>query len=119
MYRTISAIQEKGGIGKTTLTTIIASGLAIRGLRVLAIDTDAQAHLTVGMGLKPEPGIYELIIRERGFDELVRVVDPSRYAPAGSTPSGTLAVLPGNIETMNVNVPGGNAYSLQQRLEEI
>jgi chromosome partitioning protein len=37
---------QKGGIGKTTTATAIASGLRLRGSRVLLIDTDPQCSAT-------------------------------------------------------------------------
>ncbi len=115
----ISVMQEKGGIGKTTLSSVLSAGLAIVGYRVLAIDTDAQAHLTIGMGLKPEPCLYDLIVREYDFSEKLRAVNPANYAPAGVEPRGTLAVLPGNLETMNLNIPSMDAFTLRKRLDEI
>lgn len=42
----VSVINYKGGVGKTTVTSNIASELAWRGKKVLLIDTDAQASLT-------------------------------------------------------------------------
>jgi chromosome partitioning protein len=44
--KTISIINYKGGVGKTTLTANLAAELAWRGHRVLMIDLDAQASLT-------------------------------------------------------------------------
>ncbi len=44
--RTVSVINYKGGVGKTTLTSNLAAELAWRGLNVLMIDLDAQASLT-------------------------------------------------------------------------
>ena len=43
---TVSVINYKGGVGKTTLTANLASELAYRGHKVLMIDLDAQASLT-------------------------------------------------------------------------
>lgn len=43
---TISVINYKGGVGKTTVTANLAAELAYRGKRVLAIDLDPQASLT-------------------------------------------------------------------------
>lgn len=44
----------KGGVGKTTQSSNIAATLALLGLRVLAIDLDFQANLTISYGYDPE-----------------------------------------------------------------
>lgn len=44
--KTISVINYKGGVGKTTITANLGAELAFRGKRVLAIDLDPQASLT-------------------------------------------------------------------------
>ncbi|MCK9297216.1 MAG: ParA family protein [Desulfobulbaceae bacterium] len=44
--KTISVINYKGGVGKTTITANLAAELAYRGKRILAIDLDPQASLT-------------------------------------------------------------------------
>jgi chromosome partitioning protein len=44
--RTLSVINYKGGVGKTTITANLASELAFRGHSVLAVDLDPQANLT-------------------------------------------------------------------------
>ena len=49
--RIISVINQKGGVGKTTMTTNLAHGLARKGYEVLAIDLDPQAQLTVSLGM--------------------------------------------------------------------
>ncbi len=52
--RVISVLNQKGGVGKTTLTTNLAHGLAIKGFNVLAIDLDPQAQLTASLGILGE-----------------------------------------------------------------
>lgn len=45
--KVVSIINHKGGVGKTTLTANLGAGLAARGRKVLLVDLDAQASLTV------------------------------------------------------------------------
>ncbi len=43
----------KGGVGKTTLSALLARSLAARGRRVLAVDTDSNPNLGLSLGLDP------------------------------------------------------------------
>ena len=44
-------IVGKGGVGKTTLSALLAQVYAARGQRVLAIDTDSNPNLAQSLGL--------------------------------------------------------------------
>ena len=44
---------QKGGVGKTTMTVQIACALAERGRRVLIVDLDVNAGATKHFGVKP------------------------------------------------------------------
>lgn len=41
----------KGGVGKTTLSSLLCLGFRARGKRVLAIDTDSNPNLAISLGL--------------------------------------------------------------------
>lgn len=49
----ISFTNQKGGVAKTTSTFNVAAGLAAKGKKVLMIDLDPQASLTIYTGLEP------------------------------------------------------------------
>ncbi len=56
----ISIINHKGGVGKTTTTLNLGAALANEGKRVLMIDLDGQANLTISSGIKnSSETIYE------------------------------------------------------------
>jgi chromosome partitioning protein len=53
MTRTIAVSNEKGGVAKTTTALSLGAALAELGNRVLLIDLDAQANLTLALGMEP------------------------------------------------------------------
>ena len=90
---------QKGGIGKTTITGTCAAGLALRGFRVLAVDADPQSHLTISLGIRPEPGIYQVLVRNDDILDYLREPAPEVYQIAGQPCTGRLYVLPSNEES--------------------
>ncbi len=58
----ISLLNHKGGVGKTTSAINIGAGLAELDKKVLLIDLDPQANLTLSLGVPRHPNtIYEAI----------------------------------------------------------
>src|SRR5579864_1079488 len=54
MPRVIAVANQKGGVGKSTTTQNLGFALAERGHRVLLVDLDPQAALTVMCGVTPD-----------------------------------------------------------------
>ena len=72
--RKIAVLNQKGGVGKTTSVVNLAAALSGRGKRVLVIDLDPQAHLTIHLGFDPdelEHGLYELLTGQCEPEEAV------------------------------------------------
>lgn len=88
---------SKGGAGKTTTATSVASYMATVG-RTLIVDTDSQGHSAVALGLRPEPGIYQYLVADQPVRSLIR---PAR--PATATSCG-LDILPGDTKTKTVDL---------------
>ena len=68
MGKIIAFANQKGGVAKTTSTFNVGSMLAARGCRVLIIDLDSQASLTISAGLEPfeyENTIVNVLKKER------------------------------------------------------
>ena len=62
--RVIASANQKGGCGKTTTAINLSFALAIKGHNVLLIDSDPQAHATMGLNIQPsdlEKSIYDVI----------------------------------------------------------
>ena len=65
----ISLLNHKGGVGKTTSAINIGAGLVELGKKVLLLDLDPQANLTLSLGIpRQKYTIYEAL---RGESELV------------------------------------------------
>lgn len=63
--RTIAFLNQKGGVGKTTTTVNLGAAMADAGRRVLLVDLDPQAHLSLHLGVEPNPdrpSVYDLLV---------------------------------------------------------
>lgn len=70
----ISLVNQKGGVGKTTISFNLAHGLVRHGKKVLVVDNDPQGNLTSSLlprGVRPE--IFSVDLYEERIDRLQSV----------------------------------------------
>ncbi len=85
--RTIAVLNQKGGVGKTTTVVNVAAALAAAGRRVVAIDLDPQAHLTIHLGVEPQAiqaGAYEVLTQSADFMQSLMLVRPNLWLLAAN-----------------------------------
>jgi len=63
MARVITVTNQKGGVGKTTTSLALATGLVRKGFKALAVDMDPQANLSFSLGgdIEDGPTVYDLL----------------------------------------------------------
>lgn len=88
---TIVAISnEKGGVAKTTTALAVGGALAENGYKVLLTDLDAQANLSLGVGIQPAK------VKRSMADVLLNSVSISNICRRTAIPGLDLA--PANVE---------------------
>ncbi|WP_432798268.1 AAA family ATPase [Poriferisphaera sp. WC338] len=80
--RIIALMNQKGGVGKTTTAVNLGAALGRQGYRVLLLDLDPQAHLTLYLGIDPESleaSMYDLLADDDMSAEDIRQVVPNYH----------------------------------------
>jgi len=86
MTRVISCVNQKGGVGKTTVCANTAHALALSGKRVLVVDADPQGHLSQYLGIvdEPERGLFGVLQDSCALlDTAIEVEDNLSLVPPG------------------------------------
>ncbi len=76
-------VAGKGGVGKTTISAVLARSLARRGHRVVAVDCDSDPNLAANTGLTE--------VEAAGVRTLLDQSSAVRSVPVGVGPRGLLA----------------------------
>lgn len=85
--RTIAVLNQKGGVGKTTTAVNAAAAIAAAGRKVVVIDFDPQAHMTIHLGVEPQTvqvGAYEVLTESAGFESSLMLVRPNLWLLAAN-----------------------------------
>jgi chromosome partitioning protein len=89
LTKVISIANQKGGVGKTTCSINLGGALAELGYRVLCVDMDPQANLTVGLGISlsdVRQSMADVLSDDRvSLDEVVRQTETSGLSVAPAT----------------------------------
>lgn len=101
MAKIIAVVNQKGGVGKTTITINLGIGLANAGKKVLLIDFDPQGSLTDCMGF-PEPDLMEVTVAKALMNSINDVQTDKEYGILRHEEG--VDVLPANIELSGLEV---------------
>ena len=87
MTTTISVINQKGGVGKTTTVINLATALSIMGQNNLVIDLDPQGNATTGLGKNnndENKNIYNLLIKKIKLRDVIQKTQINNLDIVGS-----------------------------------
>lgn len=105
--RIIAFVNQKGGVGKTTLSINIAAVLADLGYKILIIDNDSQANVTNTFFYEePEKTLYNVILNKLNLKEIIQKTDVEN-----------LDIAVNSIESSDLNLLLGPAVARELRLK--
>lgn len=105
-----SVTNQKGGVGKTTTVLNIGVFIAIKGKKVLLVDSDPQSNLTSGLGVRdPEDkaefrNIYDVLVNKVSVKDVIRKsrIEGLDVLPSGIELAGAEVELVGAMSRENI-----------------
>lgn len=74
MGKIIAVSNQKGGVGKTTTSINLSSGLAYQGKKVLLVDFDSQGNATQGLlalERRGQPTVYSVLLEDYPIEKAI------------------------------------------------
>ena len=111
----IACVNQKGGTGKTTTCENLGAGLVMNGKKVLLVDFDPQASLSISLGY-PKPEELPVTIA----DMMKKVVDEKEIKPGEGIlhHKEGMDLMPSSIELSGMEVSLVNTISRETVLKE-